>query len=64
MGVGRRRGSDPALQWLWCRPAAAVPIGSLAWELPYAEGAALKRQKLKYHNIKKLETMLNENGSV
>ena len=30
--------------WLWCRPAAAVAIQPLAWELPYATGAALKRQ--------------------
>ena len=27
---------DPALLWLWCRPAAAVLIQPLAWELPYA----------------------------
>ena len=36
---------DPALLWLWCRPSAAAPMQSLAWELPYAAGAALKRQK-------------------
>ena len=44
-GVGHRRSSDPALLWLWCRPAAVAPIGPLAWEPPYAVGAALKRQK-------------------
>ena len=44
-GVGRRQGLDPVLLWLWCRPAAAAPIGPLAWELPYAVGAALKKQK-------------------
>ena len=44
-GVGRRCGSDLALLWLWCRPAAAAPIRPLAWELPYAAGVALKRQK-------------------
>ena len=38
---------DPVLLWLWCRPAAAAPIGPLAWELPCALGAALKRQKKK-----------------
>ena len=38
---------DPALLWLWCRPAATAPIGPLAWELPYAVGAALKSQKKK-----------------
>ena len=32
---------DPALLWLWCRPAVAAPTGPLAWELPYAVGAAL-----------------------
>ena len=32
---------------LWCRPAAATPIRPLAWETPYATGAALKRQKPK-----------------
>ena len=31
--------------WLWRRPAAAAPIGPLAWELPHAAGAALKRKK-------------------
>ena len=46
--VGRRRGSDPALLWLWCRQVATAPIRSLAWEPPYAVGAAqemAKRQK-------------------
>ena len=35
------------LLWLWCRPAAVVPIRPLAWELPYAVGAALKTEKIK-----------------
>ena len=35
-GVGCRRGSDPALLWLWRRPAATALIGPLAWEPPYA----------------------------
>ena len=34
-GVGRRRGSDLTLLWLWRRPAAIVPIQPLAWEPPY-----------------------------
>ena len=38
-----RRSLDPV--WLWCRPAAVVPIGPLAWEPPYAMGAALKIKK-------------------
>ena len=32
----------PRCRELWCRPAAILPIRSLAWELPYATGAALK----------------------
>ena len=44
-GVGRRCGLDPKLLWLWCRPAATVLIGPLAWEPLYAEGAALEDKK-------------------
>ena len=43
-GVGRRRGSDPKL-WLWCKLEATALIGPLAWEPPYAVGAALKKKK-------------------
>ena len=39
-GVGCRRGSDPALLWLRRRPVATAPIRPLAWEPPYAAGAA------------------------
>ena len=47
-GVGRRRGWDPALLWLWCKLVAIAPIRALAWEPPYAAEAALeKRQKTK-----------------
>ena len=52
-GVGRRHGSNPALLWLWRRPVATAPIRPLAWEPPYASGAALekaKRQKKKKRN--------------
>ena len=45
-GIGHRHSSlDLALLWLWCRPAAAVPIPLLAWELPYATGAALRKKR-------------------
>ena len=44
-GVGRRHGSDPALLWLWLRPAAAAPLSPLAWELPYAAHATLRTKK-------------------
>ena len=37
-GVGRRHGSDAMLLWLWCKLAALIQ--PLAWELPYAAGAA------------------------
>ena len=46
-GVGCRRGSDPALLWLWCRLAAVALIPSLGWELPCAAGATLKKAKEK-----------------
>ena len=32
---------------LWCRLAAAALIPPLAWELPYAMGVPLNRQKKK-----------------
>ena len=47
-GVGRRCSLGPALLWLWRRPMATAPIQPLAWEPPYAAGAAqemAKRQK-------------------
>ena len=52
-GVGCRRGSDPVLLWLWHRLVATALIGSLAWEPPYAMGAAqemAKRQKKKVYS--------------
>ena len=41
--VGHRHGSDPALLWLWHRPAAAALIQPLVWELPFVTGRGLKR---------------------
>ena len=46
-GVGLGLGSDPALLWLWYRPAATAQIRLLAWEPPYATSAALKDRKTK-----------------
>ena len=43
--VGHRCGLDLTLLWLWHRPAATALIRRLAWEPPYAKGAALKRQR-------------------
>ena len=51
-GVGFRRSSDLAFLWLWHRLATTAPIHSLAWELPYATGAAIKRQKKKKNSEK------------
>ena len=46
-GVGGRRGSDPALLWLWHRSVAVAPVQPLAWEPPHASGVALKRKQNK-----------------
>ena len=63
-GVGHRHGSDLALLWLWRRLAATAPISPLAWELPYAAGAALKRQKRqkKKSSIVRVHLLLMNNG--
>ena len=53
--VGHRRGSDPALLWLW--PAAVAPIRPLAWVLLYATDAALKKKKPKKKSFKKQDVM-------
>ena len=45
-GVGCRRGSDPTLLHLWCRPGATAPIGPLAWEPPYATDTAPPQKKI------------------
>ena len=43
--VGHRRGVDLMWLWLWCRRATVPLIEPLAWEPPYAAGAALKKIK-------------------
>ena len=58
-GVGRRRGSDPSLLWLWRRLVDTTPIRPLPWDPPYAVGAALekaKRQKKK--NVQRLKDVM------
>ena len=61
-GVDRRRSLDSELLRLCCKPAAAALIGPLAWELPYASGAALKKKKKSKqnkthtHNVKSANT--------
>ena len=44
-GVGGRHNSDLGLLWLWHRLAAVALIRTLAWEPPWAMGAALKTNK-------------------
>ena len=44
--MGHRHGSDPALPWLWCRPAAVASFQPLAWEHPYAAHVALKKNTI------------------
>ena len=58
-GVGCRGGSDPTLLW------HTALIRPLAWEPPYAEGAAqemAKRQKTK-NKTKKTDVQLNKTKS-
>ena len=65
-GVDCRRGSDPALLWLWRRPVATAAIRPLAWEPPYAAGAdqrnskkdkKKKKKKKKYNKKKYIKKM-------
>ena len=44
-GVGHRCSSDLTLLWLWRKLVATALIRSLAWEPPYAMGAALEKIK-------------------
>ena len=53
-GVGSRGDLDPELLWLWCRPAATALIRPLAWEPPYAVGAALEKDQKKKKKIQKI----------
>ena len=57
-GVGHRRSLDLMLLWLWL--AAVAPIGPLAWELPHATSAALKRKKKKKKNKKPKKLQSNK----
>ena len=56
-GVGHRRNLDLALLWLWYRPAGTAPIQPLAWQLPCAVGAVLKKEKKK-SSVHKLATRM------
>ena len=59
--VGHRHGLDLALLRLWYRPMARAQIRPLAWEAPYALGAALRKTKDKTTTTtKKLSKMSNK----
>ena len=51
-GVGCGRGVDLVMLWLRRSPEAIALIHPLAWELPYAAGAALKKKTNKKKKIK------------
>ena len=60
-GVGRRRGLDLALLWLWYRLVATAPIRPLAWEPPHAMGAAPeKTERPKKKKKTKKETIIQK----
>jgi len=63
-GVGRRHGSDPSLLWLWHRPVATAPIRPLAWEPPYAVGAAQEKGKKTKKKKKKKRKKENTQGRI
>ena len=55
---------EPALLWLRCRPTATAPIQTLAWEPPYAPGAALEKtiqqqQTIYFNSSKQITYILN-----
>ena len=58
------------LLWLWCKLAATALIQLLAWELPYATGAALKRPKNKkefpvvVQQLMNLTSICEDEGSI
>ena len=57
--VGCRRGLDPALLWLWHKPATTALIRPLAWESPYAAGAAQEMAKKQTNKQKKTYVLDN-----
>ena len=56
-GIVRRCHSDLALLWPW--PPATAPIQPLAWELPCALGASLKKKEKK-RKERKIELEFSE----
>ena len=60
--VGCRLGSDLTWLWLCLWPAATAPIQPLAWEPPYAAGAAQEIAKKKRQKRTKIQS--SHHGSV
>ena len=58
-GIGCRSSLDLALLWLWCRQTVTAPIPPVAWEIPYAMGAALKKKERKEER-KKFKSLQSE----
>ena len=58
-GAGHRHGLDPLFLWLWLRLVATAPIRPLAWELPYATGAAQEMAKRQNKKINKMQFVDN-----
>ena len=54
-GVSHRCSLDPALPWLWCRPAPVAPIQPLAWGTSICRKCSPKKTKNKQTNKKKQE---------
>ena len=44
-GIGRRRGLDPMLLWLWHRLLATALIQPIPWEPRYAAGVVLEKKR-------------------
>ena len=57
-GVGSRRGSD--LAWVWHSLATVALILPLAWEPPYATGAALKKRSKKLKKKKLISIAMKQ----
>ena len=54
---------DLVLLWLWHRPAAIALIRPLAWESPYASGAALKKRQKNNNQQEQQQKLKKNNGS-
>ena len=61
-GVGRRRGLDPTLLWLWHRPVSTAPIRTLAWEPPCAVGSGPRKGKKRDQKQKKKKKIKKKNN--